>query len=165
MLGKKDDLASTPTLCRFENRQDSEAALQLNRLLVDCFIESYKKAPKEIILDFDATDNPIHGNQEDRFFHGYYDHHCFLPLYVFCKGQLLCAYSRQSNIDGAKHSGATLKLLATYIRKNWPKTKIVLRADSGFCRDKILSWCERSDVGYVVGIARNKRLEKQGSLL
>ncbi len=122
-------------------------------------------APKEIILDFDATDNPIHGNQEDRFFHGYYDHHCFLPLYVFCKGQLLCAYSRQSNIDGAKHSGATLKLLATYIRKNWPKTKIVLRADSGFCRDKILSWCERSDVGYVVGIARNKRLEKQGSLL
>jgi len=145
-------------LCRFENRQDRAAAWAVNAALVEQFIASHPKAPAVLILDFDATDTPVHGNQENRFFHGYYDCHCFLPLYVFCGDQLLTAYLRPSNIDAAKHSAAILKLLVLRLRKAWPRTKIVFRADSGFCRDLLLSWCDRNDVKYVVGIARNDRL-------
>jgi hypothetical protein len=125
---------------------------------VEQFIASHARAPAVVILDFDATDTPVHGNQENRFFHGYYDCHCFLPLYVFCGDQLLTAYLRPSNIDAAKHAAAILKLLVTRLRQVWPRTKIVFRADSGFCRDLLLSWCDRHDVKYLVGIARNERL-------
>jgi hypothetical protein len=120
----------------------------------------YRRAPKEIILDFDATDDRVHGNQEGRFFHGYYDHYCFLPLYVFCGHRLLCAYLRPSNIDAAKHSRAILGLLVNRLRQAWPRTRIIFRADSGFCRWKTLKYCEKNDIGYVVGLARNQVLER-----
>lgn len=156
--GSEGELASAPTLCRFENRQARAAAWAVHLELVEQFIASYAQAPAMLILDFDATDTPVHGNQENRFFHGYYDCHCFLPLYVFCGDQLLVAYLRPSNIDAAKHAAAILKLLVTRLRQAWPRTKLVFRADSGFCRDRLLSWCDRHDVKYVVGLARNERL-------
>ena len=153
-----DELGSAPTLSRFGNAQKRASAWAVNAELVEQFIRSHRTAPPFLILDFDATDTPVHGQQEGRFFHGYYDCHCFLPLYVFCGDQLLVAYLRRSNIDAAKHSGAILKLLVQRLRAQWPRTKIVLRADSGFCRDWLLSWCDCHDVKYIVGIARNERL-------
>lgn len=161
--GSDEALASAPTLCRFENRQDRAAAWAVNEVLVEQFIASHAKAPAVLILDFDATDTPVHGQQEGRFFHGYYDCHCFLPLYVFCGDRLLTAYLRPSNIDAAKHAAAILKLLVTRLRRAWPRTKIVFRGDSGFCRDRLLSWCDRHDVKYVVGIARNERLQAEAA--
>lgn len=151
-------LASAPTLCRLENRVDRQACVQINKLLVELFIESHKSAPKEVILDFDATDDPIHGKQEGRFFHGYYDQYCFLPLYVFAGEQLLCAYLRPSNIDGAKHAWAILALIAKRLRQAWPDVKIIFRGDSGFCRWKMLRWCDHHGVDYIVGLAKNSRL-------
>lgn len=161
--GSDEALASAPTLCRFENRQDRAAAWAVNQVLVEQFIASHAKAPAVLILDFDATDTPVHGKQEGRFFHGYYDCHCFLPLYVFCGDRLLTAYLRPSNVDAAKHAAAILKLLVTRLRRTWPRTKIVFRGDSGFCRDLLLSWCDRHDVKYVVGIARNERLQAEAA--
>jgi Transposase DDE domain group 1 len=160
-----ESLASAPTLCRFENRQSRATAWAVNAELVEQFIASHRKRPAKLILDFDATDTPVHGQQEGRFFHGYYDCHCFLPLYVFCGDQLLVAYLRRSNIDPARHAAAILKLLVRRLRQTWPRTKIVLRADSGFCRDLLLSWCDCHDVKYVVGIARNDRLLTAGAKL
>jgi hypothetical protein len=151
-------LASSATLCRWENRADREAAWKLHEVLVDQFIASFKRAPKKLVLDFDATDDVVHGKQEGRFFHGYYDHYCFLPLYVFCRDQLLVSYLRPSKIDGAKHAWAILSLLVKRLRAVWPKVRIIFRADSGFCRWRMLSWCERHDISYIVGIAQNKRL-------
>lgn len=151
-------LASSSTLCRWENRADRATAWRMHEVLVDQFIASFKHAPKKLILDFDATDDAIHGRQEGAQFHGYYDHYCFLPLYVFCKDQLLVSYLRQSRIDGAKHAWAILALLVNRLRRVWPKVKIIFRGDSGFCRWRMLSWCERNDVGYIVGIAKNNRL-------
>lgn len=165
LAGGDQTLGSGSTLCRFENAQDRSAAVALNQLFVDQFLDSFEQAPERIVLDFDATDNPVHGMQEGRFFHGYYGNYCFLPLYVFCGSQLLVAYLRPSNIDAAKHAGAILKLLTTYIRQRWPQVKIVFRADSGFCRHRVLGWCERNRVDYVVGIARNPRLQRAGSEL
>lgn len=152
------DLASSPTLCRLEGRSDKAAAWAISEVFVETFIASFKEAPEELVLDFDATDDRVHGLQEKRFFHGYYGDWCFLPLYVFCGDQLLVSYLRPSNIDGARHAWAILKLLSARLRKAWPKVRIVLRADSGFCRWKMLRWCDRHDVGYVVGLARNSRL-------
>ena len=146
-------LASSATLCRWENRADREAAWKLHEVLVDQFIASFKRAPKKLVLDFDATDDVVHGKQEGRFFHGYYDHYCFLPLYVFCRDQLLVSYLRPSKIDGAKHAWAILSLLVKRLRAVWPKVRIIFRGDSGFCRWRMLSWCERHDIGYIVGIA------------
>lgn len=160
-----DQLGSAPTLSRFENAQTRASAWAVNEELVEQFIRSHRKAPAYLILDFDATDTPVHGQQEGRFFHGYYDCHCFLPLYVFCGDQLLVAYLRRSNIDAAKHAGAVLKLLVQRLRQAWPRVKIVLRADSGFCRDRVLGWCERHDIKYVVGIARNERLLEENAPL
>lgn len=151
-------LASPPTLCRLENRADRAAAWALHRVLVEQFIASFRRAPKELVLDFDATDDAVHGEQEGRFFHGYYDHYCFLPLYVFCGEHLLVAYLRPSKIDAAKHAWAILSLLVKRLRQAWPKVRIIFRGDSGFCRHAMLSWCERHDVGYLVGVARNERL-------
>lgn len=153
-----EHLASAPTLCRFENRQSRETAWAVTAVLVEQFIASHNSPPAYLILDFDGTDTPVHGKQEGRFFHGYYDCYCFLPLYVFCGDQLLVAYLRPSNIDPARHAAAILKLLVKRLRQAWPRTRIVFRADSGFCRDMLLSWCDRNDVKYVVGIAKNERL-------
>jgi hypothetical protein len=153
-----EELGSAPTLSRFENARDRASAWAVNEELVEQFIRSKPKAPAYLILDFDATDTPVHGQQEGRFFHGYYNCHCFLPLYVFCGDQLLVAYLRKSNIDGARHAWAVLALLVKRLKAAWPRTKIVIRADSGFCRDRMLTWCDRSDVKYVIGLARNSRL-------
>ena len=112
-------------------------------MIVEQFIASFSDVPKELILDFDATDDTVHGKQEGRFFHGYYDHYCFLPLYVFCRDQLLVSYLRPSKIDGAKHAWAILSLLVKRLRKAWPEVRIIFRGDSGFCRHRMLTWCER----------------------
>lgn len=155
-----EPLASPSTLCRFENKIDRKSLARMSAVFVDQFIASFSRPPKEIILDFDATDDAVHGQQEGRFFHGYYDHYCFLPLYVFCGEKLLCAYLRPSKIDGAKHARGILKLLVRRIRESWPKVRIIFRADSGFCRWKTLKYCDKNDVGYVVGLAKNKVLTK-----
>lgn len=159
-VGKLDALASSPTLCRLEQRTDRTSAVALHKVLLDQFVASFDKAPKRLILDFDATDDPTHGEQEGRFFHGYYDHYCFLPLYVFCGRHLLVSYLRPSKIDPAKHAWAILSLLVKHLRATWPGVQIIFRGDSGFCRWKMLRWCDRHDVRYIVGLARNKRLEK-----
>ena len=151
-------LASASTLCRFEKRAGREQAVRMHEVLVEQFIASYPRPPRRLILDFDATDDRVHGQQERRFYHGYYDAYCFLPLYVFCGDRLLVSYLRPSKIDGAKHSWAILALLVKRLRRAWPKVKIVFRGDSGFCRWRMLRWCERHGVNYIVGIARNKRL-------
>jgi hypothetical protein len=155
---RDEPLASASTLCRWENRADRETAWAIHEVLIDRFVASFRRAPKELILDFDATDDPVHGEQEGRFFHGYYDQYCFLPLYVFCGAHLLVSYLRPSKIDAAKHAWAILALLVKRLRKSWPKVRIIFRGDSGFCRHRMLTWCERHDVGYVVGLARNARI-------
>jgi hypothetical protein len=155
----QDPLASPPTLCRLENRADRKALAQMSAVFVDTFIAAHRHPPKELVLDFDATDDPVHGQQEGRFFHGYYDAYCFLPLYVFCGDHLLAAYLRPSNIDVALHSRAILMLLVRRFRQVWPKVRIILRADSGFCRWRTLKWCEKHGVFYVLGLARNSVLE------
>ena len=160
-----DPLASPPTLCRLENRITRRDLVRMAAVLVDQFLASHPTPPEEIVLDFDATNDPIHGGQEGRFFHGYYDEYCFLPLYVFAGDQLLAAYLRPSNIDGAKHSRAILKLLVTRLRQAWPRVKIIFRADSGFCRWRLMRWCDRHGVDYLVGLARNAVLERQGQAL
>ena len=144
-----------------EARANRKTALEFSKLLVETFIKSFKRPPTELTLDFDATDDPVHGRQEGRFFHGYYDRYCFLPLYVFCGEQLLVSYLRPSNIDPARHAWAILKLLVKRLRQKWPKVHIVLRGDSGFCRWKMFRWCEANQVSYVVGIAKNARLLEQ----
>ncbi len=164
-VGKDEALASAPTLSRFENAQTRQSALAVNLELIDQFIASHRSAPPVVILDFDGTDTPVHGDQEGRFFHGYYDCHCYLPLYVFCGDQLLVAYLRPSNVDSAKHAAAVLKLLVTRLRQVWPRTRFVLRADSGFCRNLLLNWCDRNEVKYIVGIARNSRLLEESEEL
>jgi len=154
-----DPLSSPPTLCRLENRVRRDDLVRMANVLVETFIASHATPPKELLLDFDATDDAVHGNQEGRFFHGYYDHYCFLPLYVTCGQQLLVAYLRPANIDAAKHSRAILKLLVTRFRQVWPKVKIIVRGDSGFCRWKWMRWCDRHGVDYILGLAKNARLK------
>lgn len=117
-----------------------------------------------MILNFDSTYDPLHGRQVGSFFHGYYDHYCFLPLYVFCGTELLAAYLRPSNIDDAAHAWAILSLLVKRLRKVWPKVQITFRADSSFCRHQMLGWCEKNNIHYVVGIAKNSRLLDQSGL-
>ena len=112
------------------------------------------------MLDFDATDDPIHGQQEGRYYQGYYNHYCFLPLYVFSGEHLLCALLRPANIDGAKHSRAVAKLLVKRIRQEWPEVKIIIRGDSGFCRWKLMRWCDKHGVDYIFGLARNQVLAR-----
>ena len=164
-LSRDESLASPSTLCRLENRANRNTAVALHKVLIDNFIASYKQAPRRLILDVDATDDRVHGDQEGRFFHGYYDHYCFLPLYVFCGDQLLVSYLRSSKIDGAKHSWAILALLIKRLRQAWPKVEILVRADSGFCRWRMLRWFDRHGVDYVIGIAKNPRLHDQSLAL
>lgn len=159
-VNSTDILASSSTLCRFENAANKQIAFDIHKIIVDQFIASRKNEPDKLILDFDATDDLIHGNQEGRFFHGYYKDYCFLPLYVFCGQHLLVSYLRTSNKDGAKHSWAILSLLARRFRQVWPNVRIIFRGDSGFCRHEMFDWCDRNDIYYITGIAGNKRLEK-----
>jgi hypothetical protein len=153
-------LASPPTLCRLENRVERKALVKVAAVLVDQFVAAHPTPPEHLILDFDATDDRVHGKQEGRFFHGYYDHHCFLPLYVFCGDELLAAYLRPSNIDAAKHARAVLKLLVDKLRTAWPEVKIAIRGDSGFCRWRLMRWCDSHGIGYVLGLAKNPVLQR-----
>jgi Transposase DDE domain group 1 len=155
-----DPLASPSTLCRLENRLTRGDLVRMAKVFVEKFVASYHTPPQELVLDFDATDDPIHGLQEGRFFHGYYDEYCFLPLYVYCGDQLLVAYLRPSNIDAAKHSRAILCLLVERFRQVWPNVRIVFRGDSGFCRWRMLRWCDRHGVDYIVGLAKNNVLKR-----
>lgn len=159
-LERTAPLASAATLCRLENRADRAVMWRLHEVLVEQFIASFHAPPTELILAVDATDDPVHGRQEQRFFHGYYDQYCFLPLYVFCGDQLLVSYLRPSNIDGAKHAWAMLALLVKRLRRAWPQVRMMIRADSGFCRWRMLSWCERHGVQYLIGLAKNARLNR-----
>src|SRR6516162_4431726 len=156
-------LASPATLCRLENRIDRPTLVRFAGALVDQFIAAHSEPPEHLILDFDATDDPVHGHQEGRFFHGYYDQYCFLPLYVFCGDELVTAYLRPSKIDACKHARALLKLLVRRLRAAWPGVKITIRADSGFCRWRLMRWCDSHGVGYVLGLARNVVLERQAA--
>ncbi|MGB7850444.1 MAG: transposase [Candidatus Sulfotelmatobacter sp.] len=124
----------------------------VDRMLVDIFLQAQGEAPQEIVLDLDSTDIALHGEQEGRFFHGYYGHYCYLPLYIVCGEHVLCARLRPSNIDGAKGSVAEVERIVAQIRQAWPPVRIILRGDSGFCRDELLSWCEQHGVDYVGGL-------------
>ena len=172
LAGKKQigqSLAGKSTLNRLELTPAGDALKEryskitysseaIDELLVTLFQESQARAPRRIVLDLDATDMPLHGQQENRFFHGYYNHYCYLPLYIFCGDHLLRARLRPANIDGSAGSLDELKVVVAQIRQRWPKTQIILRADSGFCRDELMSWCEAHGVDYVFGFARNDRL-------
>lgn len=171
---KKDKghpLASPSTLNRLElTPADATAESRYRKVVydgaaiadffVDAFLDAHPKRPKEIILDLDATDDLIHGTQEGRFFHGYYGNYCYLPLYIFAGDFLLCAKLRQSDIDGSAGSLDEVKRIIARIQKRWPKTRFVLRADSGFCRDELMTWCEENDVDFIFGLAKNSRLEQ-----
>jgi hypothetical protein len=133
---------------------------KLDRLLVDIFLEAHSRPPCRIVLDLDVTDIPLHGEQEGRFFHGYYNQYCYLPLYIFSGDHLLCARLRTSNQDASAGCLAEVKRIVQQIRARWPRVKIVLRADSGFCREELMAWCEKHKVDYVFGLARNRRLGK-----
>jgi len=133
----------------------------VDRLLVDIFLAAQAEEPKEIILDLDATDDPLHGEQEGRFFHGYYGYYCYLPLYIFCGEFLLCARLRPSNLDASAGSVEELKRIVAQIRAAWSEVRIVVRGDSGFCREELLAWCEDQGVDYVLGLAKNERLKAE----
>jgi hypothetical protein len=148
---------SQPKPSRYHKISHDGAAIEA--LFVDLFLEAHgKRAPKEIILDLDATDDPIHGDQEGRSFHGYYGNYCYLPLYIFCGRHLLAAKLRRSNIDAAAGAVEEVERITAQIRARWPRTRILLRADSGFCREALMAWCEQNRVDYVFGLAKNDRL-------
>jgi len=175
LAGKRDlsePLAGKSTLNRLElTPAGSPAGERYNKiayapeaideLLVTLFLESHRKVPQSIVLDLDATDTPLHGKQEARFFHGDYNHYCYLPLYIFCGDPLLCARLRPSNIDASAGSREEVERMVTQIRKAWPHTQIILRADSGFCREELMAWCEKHAVDYAFGFARNPRLRRK----
>jgi hypothetical protein len=133
-------------------------AQAVERLWVELFLDAHREAPREIVLDLDATDDPLHGHQEGRFFHGYYDGYCYLPLYIFSGEHLLCAKLRRSNIDGSSGAREEVERIIGQIRQRWGAVKIILRADSGFCREELMGWCEQNAVDYVFGLAKNIRL-------
>ena len=167
---KREDcaaLAGKSTLNRLEHAPEGAATryhkighdpAAIENLFVDLYLEAHKKPPKRITLDLDATDDPIHGHQEGRFFHGYYDCYCYLPLYIFCDKQLLAAKLRRANIDGAAGAKEEIERIVARIREAWPRTRILLRADSGFAREDLMAWCEANDVDYLFGLAKNQRL-------
>ena len=133
----------------------------IERLFVDLFLDAHREPPIRIVLDLDATDDPVYGDQEGRHFHGYYDCYCYLPLYIFCGRHLLAAKLRSSSVDAADGSAAEVARIVGQIRARWPKTTIVIRADSGFCRDDLMTWCEANNVQYVLGLAGNSRLVRR----
>ena len=130
----------------------------VDQLLGEIFVQAHDAPPQPIILDLDSTDDPLHGNQEGRFFHGYYGHYCYLPLYIFSGEHLLCARLRPANIEGAAGSVEELARLVKQLRQAWPEVRITVRGDSGFCREELLAWCEANQVDYVLGAGKNDRL-------
>src|SRR4051812_24222108 len=130
----------------------------VERLFVSLFLQAHARPPERIVLDLDATDDPIHGHQLGRFFHGYYKNYCYLPLYIFCGDHLLCARLRPANIDASAGAVKHLRRIVAQIREAWPEVRVLIRGDSGFCREEILRWCEDNGVDYLVGLAKNKRL-------
>ena len=163
-------LAGKSTLNRLEHapkadgdryRKISVDGEAMKELFVSLFIQAKKIAPRRLILDLDATDDPVHGNQEDRFFHGYYKCYCYLPLYIFCGRELLLAKLRPANIDASAGSKEEIAWIVARLRQKWPDLEIWLRADSGFCREDLMAWCEANGVHYVFGLARNARLEAE----
>lgn len=158
-VGKEKQLGCSSTISRFENSIDRDTIKKISEEMVESFIRSHKGVPEELVLDFDPTDNKIHGHQDKRHYHGYYKEYCYLPLHVFCGDKLIVSMLRPSDIDGAKYAGAILKLLVKRFRKTWPNVKIMFRGDSGFARRHILHWCENNDVDYIVGMPTNARLQ------
>ena len=165
----EEPLAGKSTLNRLELPGGSKryhkidyAPAKIDALLCDLYIESHTAMPEQIVLDLDATDIPLHGHQPERFFHGYYDSYCYLPLYIFAGDQLLCARLRPANIDGAAGALDEVKRIVAQLRSRWPKVRIVLRGDSGFCREELMAWCEAAEnkVDFLFGLARNSRLQK-----
>jgi hypothetical protein len=165
----QDPLAGKSTLNRLELPGGSKryhkidyAPEKIDALLCDLFTESRAEAPDQIVLDLDATDIPLYGHQPERFFHGYYDSYCYLPLYIFAGDQLLCARLRPANIDGAAGALDEVKRIVAQLRAKWPKVRIVVRGDSGFCREELMAWCEAAEnhVDFLFGLARNSRLQK-----
>jgi hypothetical protein len=150
---------SRPEPTRYHKISHDPAAIEA--LLVDVFLEAHDRAPEEIVLDLDATDDPIHGDQEGRFFHGFYGNYCYLPLYVFCGRHLLAAKLRRANIDGSAGAVEEVGRIVGQIRSHWPEVRIVLRADSGFAREPLMAWCEEKRVDYLFGLARNVRLVEE----
>jgi DDE family transposase len=155
------ELTPTGSPCTERYHKISYAGEALDALLVDIFLEAHRKPPREMVLDLDVTDTPLHGEQEGRFFHGYYNHYCYLPLYIFCGHHLLCARLRPSNQDASAGSLLEVERIVRQIRRRWPKVRILLRADSGFCREELMAWCENNAVDYVFGLARNERLRRK----
>lgn len=161
-------LAGKSTLNRLEwgaVKQDRYRKISLDteavdRFFVDVFLAAYQKAPAEIVLDLDATDDPLHGEQEGRFFHGYYGGYCYLPLYIFCGSHLLCSRLREANVDASFGAVAELERIVARIRQRWPEVRIIVRGDSGFAREELMSWCESHGVDFVLGLARNARLQR-----
>jgi Transposase DDE domain group 1 len=160
-------LAGKSTLNRLEHapvgaeryRKIAHDPAAIERLLVDLFLDAHRMPPKRMVLDLDATDHPLHGHQEGRFFHGYYGCYCYLPLYVFCGRHLLAAKLRRSNIDASAGALTEVERIIGQIRARWPRVRVLLRADSGFAREMLMVWCEQNRVDYVFGLARNARLE------
>jgi hypothetical protein len=169
LSGKRDldkPLAGKSTLNRLElvgrsgrYHKIGYSAESLDRLLGDLFVESHGSAPEQIVLDLDATDIPLYGHQPERFFHGYYGSYCYLPLYIFAGNQLLCARLRAANQDAAAGAVEEVHRIVAQLRQQWPQTRLVLRADSGFCREELMGWCEANKVDYLFGLARNQRLQ------
>jgi hypothetical protein len=166
-------LAGKSTLNRLEHSSTGEPGryhrighdgAAIEALFVDLFLDAHRAAPRQIILDLDATDVPLHGHQEGRFFHGYYDTYCYLPLYIFCGRHLLAAKLRRANIDGSAGAVEEVERIVGQIRARWPRVRILLRADSGFARDAIMAWCEANRVDFVFGLARNARLVEEISI-
>jgi hypothetical protein len=169
---RQDALAGKSTLNRLELTRETASRKErykkivldhgaVDHLLVQVFLEAHQEAPQEIILDLDATDDPLHGKQEGRFFHGYYGHYCYLPLYIFCGEFLLGARLRSSNIDASAGSVEELKRIVAQIRSVWSGVRIVVRGDSGFCREELMAWCEAEGVDYLLGLAKNERLQAE----
>ena len=150
---------SRPEPTRYHKIAHDPAAIE--RLFVDLFMETQKRAPEQVVLDLDATDDPVHGHQEGRFFHGYYDCYCYLPLYIFCGRRLLAAKLRRSNIDGAAGSIDEVARIVAQLRMRWPRVRVLLRAASGFCREALMAWCEGNKVDDLFGLARNARREAE----
>src|SRR3984893_7730201 len=139
----------------------SHNPIAIKRLMVDLFLEAHDRAPSEIILDLDATDDPVHGEQEGRFFHGYYDCYCYLPLYVFCGRDLLAAKLRSASVDAAAGAGGEVARIVAHVRRRWPHVRILVRADSGFARDDLMAWCEANGVHFLLGLAQNDQLNAE----
>ena len=162
----RHSLAGKSTLNRLEHapsgahryRRIAHEAEAIETLFVDLFLDAHGQAPARLILDLDATDDPLHGHQEGRFFHGYYDCYCYLPLYIFCGDHLLAAKLRRANIDASAGAADEVARIVARIRERWPEVEIVLRADSGFAREALMAWCEENGVDYVFGLARSPRL-------